>query len=163
MAVALRRQAERRATDARRPRTTEGSRLTLASQRRSRLPIFVFAVAAVVVLAGLLSLAVFHTQLASRQLQINQLQQEARDERERFDELRNKRAVLRSPGRLSENAERLGMVAGETSEFVEIDQWKLAQQIAAGGVLDDSARLIVIDTDPLEQHSDVKRVSAGQP
>ena len=60
-------------------------------------------------------------------------------------------------------AERLGMVAGETSEFVEIDQWKLAQQIAAGGVLDDSARLIVIDTDPLEQHSDVKRVSAGQP
>ena len=122
-----------------------------------------FAVASVVVLAGLLSLAVFHTQLASRQLQINQLQQEARDERERFDELRNKRAVLRSPGRLSENAERLGMVAGETSEFVEIDQWKLAQQIAAGGVLDDSARLIVIDTDPLEQHSDVKRVSAGQP
>lgn len=137
--------------------------LTLASQRRSRLPIAVLAGAAIVILAGLLSLAVFHTQLASRQLQINQLEQQARDERERFDDLRNKRAVLRSPGRLSENAERLGMVAGSTSDFVEVEQWKLAQQIAAAGVLDDSARLIVIDTDPLEQHSDVKRVSAGQP
>lgn len=161
MAVPLRRQAERSAATGRSASNTRGQ-LSLASQRRTRLPMFVFAMASVVVLAGLLSLAVFHTQLASRQLQINNLEQQARDERERFDELRNKRAVLRSPGRLSENAERLGMVAGATSDFVEVDKWKLAQQIAAAGVLDDSARLIVIDTDPLEQHSDVKRVSAGQ-
>ena len=161
MAAPLRRQADRAAASARRSSNTPGQ-LSLASRRRSRLPMFVFAVASVVVLAGLLSLAVFHTQLASRQLQINQMEQEARDERERFDELRNKRAVLRSPGRLSENAERIGMMAGTTNDFVEVDKWKLAQQIAAAGVLDDSARLIVIDTDPLEQHSDVKRVSAGQ-
>lgn len=162
MAVELRRQADKAASSGRRASNARGQ-LTLAAQRRSRLPMFVFAVTTVVVLAGLLSLAVFHTQLASRQLQINQLEQEARDERERFDDLRNKRAVLRSPGRLSENAERLGMIAGTTSDFVEVNNWKLAQQIAAAGVLDDSARLIVIDTDPLEQHSDVKRVSAGQP
>lgn len=161
MAVPLRRQSD--ASPGATPDVGGPSRLRLVFHRRSRLPVLLLGLTVLVLLASLLALAVFHTQLASRQLQINQLEQEARDERERFDELRHRRAELRSPGRLSEGADRLGMVPGSTSDFVEVDQWRLAQQIAAAGVLDDSARLIVIDTDPLEQFSDVKRVSAGQP
>ena len=36
-------------------------------------------------------------------------------------------------------------------------------KLAAAGVVDDQSRDVIIDTDPLEQFSDVKRVSAGQP
>ena len=83
--------------------------------------------------------------------------------RERFDELRYRRAELRSPVRLAEAAGALGMVPGDTGSFVELDPWLLARQIAAAGVVDEGAREMIIDTDPLEQFSDVKRVSAGQP
>ena len=114
-------------------------------------------------LAGLLGAAVFHTQLAERQLRIDELERAVNKERDGFDELRFQRAELRSPVRLAAEAERLGMIPGDTGDFVEIDPWKLAQQLAAAGVVDDRSREIIIDTDPLQQFSDVKRVSAGQP
>ena len=58
-------------------------------------------------------------------------------ERERFDELRHDRAVLRSPHRIADEAAALGMVRGETSRFVEVDPMQLARQLAAAGVTED--------------------------
>jgi len=137
--------------------------LALTSAPRRRWPVAIGAIASVVVLAGLLGAAVFHTQLAERQIRIDGIERSVKDERERFDELRHRRAELRSPVRLATAAEGLGMVPGDTGDFVELDPWQVARQLAAAGVVDDTKRNVVIDTDPLEQFSDVKRVSAGQP
>ena len=104
-----------------------------------------------------------HTQLAERQIRIDSIERSVKDERERFDELRHRRAELRSPVRLAVAAEQLSMVPGDTGEFIELDPWQIARQLAAAGVVDDSPGNVVCDTDPLAQFSDVKRVSAGQP
>ncbi|NND74408.1 MAG: hypothetical protein HKN44_05325 [Ilumatobacter sp.] len=155
MALALRRSQANH--DPRQP-----ARLTLATRRR-RWPLALGVLAVLIVLAGLLGAAVFHTQLAERQLRIDQLERSVNEERERFDELRHQRAELRSPVRLAREAGRLGMVRGDTGDFVEVDPWLLARQLAAAGTVEDQSRLIIVETDPLEQFSDVKRVSAGQP
>lgn len=116
-----------------------------------------------VVLGGLLAAAVFHTQLAARQIEISELESAVNEERDRFDELRHRRAELRAPVRLATEADRLGMVPGRTTTFVSIDPMMRARQLAAAGIIDDDTRQIIIDNDPLEQFSDVKRVSNGQP
>ena len=118
---------------------------------------------ATVLLAGMLGAAVFHTQLAERQLRIDRLERGVAAERDRFDELRNERATLRSPQRIASEAERLGMVRGDTATFVEIDPMALARQIAAAGVVDEQVARLIEDDDPLQQFRDVKSVSAGQP
>ncbi len=116
-----------------------------------------------VVLLGMFGAAVFHTQLAERQLRIDRLEREVNVERERFDELRNDRAALRSPVRLADAAGALGMVRGDASEFVEVDALLLARQLAAAGFVEDDVAQIVVHSEPLDQFRDVKSVSAGQP
>lgn len=132
-------------------------------RRRRRWPVVLGGVALTLVLAGMLGAAVFHTQLAQRQLEIDRLEHGVDDARERFDELRRDRAALRSPERIAHEAERLGMVRGTTNDFTQIDVAALARQIAASGVIDDGAIRIIDSDDPLQQFRDVKAVSAGQP
>ncbi|WP_420450454.1 hypothetical protein [Ilumatobacter sp.] len=131
--------------------------------RRRRWPAVVGGFALTLVMVAMLGAAVFHTQLAERQLTIDQLERDVRDERRRFDELRRDRAVLRSPQRIGVAALELGMVHGETSRFVEVDAARLATQIAAAGVADDDTRRIILDADPLDQFRDVKAVSVEAP
>lgn len=138
-------------------------RLSVVAPRRRRWPAVFVGFAIFVVIGGMLGAAVFHTQLAQRQLEIDSLERSVDDARERFDELRRDRAVLRSPERVAEEAVRLGMVRGTTSEFVMIDSADLARQIAAGGAAATDTVRILDDADPLDQFRDVKAVSAGQP
>jgi hypothetical protein len=165
MAVPMRAAAQKKSAkqpkQATQPKQAPALALTPAPRRR--WPVALGGVALLVVLAGLLGAAVFHTQLAERQIRIDGIERSVKEERERFDELRHRRAELRSPVRLAGAAEELGMVPGDTGEFVELDPWQLARQLAAAGIVDDLSRSVVIDTDPLQQFSDVKRVSAGQP
>ena len=161
MAVPLRsstESAQRTAEPARR-----SASLKLSPAPRRRWPAVLGSFALLVILVGMLAAAVFHTQLAERQIRIGVLERSVNEERERFDELRHRRAELRSPVRLAAAAGDLGMNPGDTGTFVELDPWQLAQQLAAAGIVDDQSRDVIIDTDPLEQFSDVKRVSAGQP
>lgn len=131
--------------------------------RRRRWPAFVIGITGVVVLGSMFGAAIFHTQLADRQLQIDRLDSQVDDARARFDELRNERAVLRSPARIAGEAERLGMVPGETSRFVEIDAVALARQLAAAGPTDDARIVLEGEVEPLDQVRDVKAVTAGDP
>lgn len=131
--------------------------------RRRRWPAVIVSILVVVMIGGMLGAAVFHTQLAQRQLEIDRLERAVADERERFDELRRDRAALRAPGRIAEDAVRLGMTRGDTSRFVEVDALALARQIAAGGAVESDPIRIIEDDDPLDQFRDVKSVSAGQP
>jgi len=132
-------------------------------ERRRRWPAFLAVVAWTVVFLGLLGAAVFHTQLAGRQLRIDRLERSVAAERERFDELRYERAELRSPVRLANAAGALGMQRGDATEFVEVSPQLLAAQIAAAGVIDDRAVKITIDSDPLDQFRAVKSVTEHAP
>jgi cell division protein FtsL len=130
---------------------------------RRRWPAVIGFVLIALMLVAMLGAAVFHTQLAQRQLRIDVLENQVQAERERFDELRRDRAALRSPGRIATEAIELEMVRGETSRFIEVDPGALARQLAAAGVVDDNASRVIEESGPLDQFRDVKSVSAGQP
>jgi len=130
--------------------------------RRRRWPALLGGIAFTILIVGMLAAAVFHTQLAERQFEIDRLERGVAEERARFDELRNERAQLRAPQRVADVAWTLGMRPGQTGQFVDVDPWTLARQIAAAGVIDD-AELVVHADDPLAQFRDVKAVSAVQP
>lgn len=115
------------------------------------------------VVLGLLGAAVFHTQLAERQLRLDRLDRAVAAERERFDDLRYQRAELRSPVRLAEAATALGMHRGEATTFVSVAPDAVARQLAAAGPIDDDVVRIVVHTDPLDQFRAVKSVTEETP
>jgi hypothetical protein len=131
-------------------------------ERKRRWPAIVAGIAWSTLFVGLLGAAVFHTQLAERQLRIDRLERAVDQQRELFDELRYERAELRSPVRLAEAARALGMERGDTGEFVRVTPEALARQIAAAGSVDGGTSRVVIDTDPLQQFREVKAVTEGQ-
>lgn len=132
-------------------------------QRRRRWPALVAGAAWSVVVLGLLGAAVFHTQLAERQLRLDRLDRAVTEERERFDDLRYRRAELRSPERLAEAATALGMQRGSATTFVTVTPDAVARQLAAAGPVDDEVVRIVVHTDPLEQFQSVKAVTEEGP
>ena len=137
--------------------------LTIVAVGRRRWPALLGGLVLAAVMAALLGAAVFHTQLAERQLAIDDLERQVQAERERFDELRHDRAVLRSPQRIADEADGLGMVRGETSRFIGVDPMELAIQLAAAGPTDGRTTTVIDDDGPLDQFRDVKSVSMGQP
>jgi hypothetical protein len=145
------------------PRPDRRPDLQVVSGGRRRWPAVVGAVVLLLVITAMFGAAVFHTQLAERQLEVDRLERQVSEERVRFDELRRDRAVLRSPERIAEEATKLGMVPSDSVRFVAVDPTALAVQLAAAGVTDDSAGQVITDPDPLDQFRDVKAVSEGQP
>lgn len=131
--------------------------------RKRRWPAVVAGLAWTTLFVGLLGAAVFHTQLAERQLHIDRLERSVDEQRELFDELRYERAELRSPVRLAEAASAMGMERGDTGDFVRVTPEAVARQIAAAGSIDGGTSQVVIETDPLQQFRDVKAVTDGQP
>ena len=110
-------------------KVTERPSLTVVQrQRRRRWPALVGVLAWSVVFLGLLGAAVFHTQLAGRQLSLDHIDRQVSAERERFDELRYERAELRSPVRLAEAASALGMYRGDVSTFLAVTPEAVARQ-----------------------------------
>jgi hypothetical protein len=161
-ALALRRHHSTAAATAPERAATPRPKLAVVPRRR-RWPALVLSIVSLLVFGGLLGAAVFHTQLAERQLRIDRLEREVTIERERFDELRHERAELRSPAYLDTVSDELNMIRGKTSRFVRVAPQQLAVQIAAAGAVDDDTVEIVVDVDPLDQFRDVKAVSEGQP
>ena len=85
----------------------------------------------------MLAAVVLHTRLAERQLEIDRLEEEVVSARERFDVLRQQRAELRSPGRLTFESAQLGMYPSPGTEFLEVGSVTLAQVLAAAGTANE--------------------------
>jgi hypothetical protein len=121
------------------------------------------AVNAAIVLAGfvvvlMLSAVVLHTRIAERQLEIDRMEDLVTESRERFDVLRQQRAELRSPTRLSIEAGNLGMIPAPATEFLAIDPATVARVIAAAGAVDEKTGEVSTE-DPLDQIRRVKAVT----
>lgn len=160
MAIAVVRESKE---DRQSPSRGQRPKLRVVAGGRPRWIAIVGGLVLLIVLAALLGAAVFHTQLAQRQLKVDELERLVADERVRFDELRRDRAVLRSPQRISDEATALGMVPSDSVRFTEIDPMALARQLAAAGATEDDAARVIVHTGPLDQFRDVKAVSEGQP
>jgi len=145
MAIALRKPAGRSTT--RRP----ALRVVEIRRRTTRLVVFTATVIAV----GLGMLAVIHTQIASRQTVIDQLDRAIAEENDRFDTLRAVRAELRAPVRLDQRARELGMAPAVESSFLSVDPLVLAMAMAATGG-GDSVADVPDYLGPLDQFRMVK-------
>lgn len=113
-----------------------------------------------VVVVLMLGTVVLHTRLAERQLDIDRLEREVTAAAERFDVLRQQRAELRSPTRLSIEGARLGMGPASSTEFLPVDPSTVAAVIAAAGAVDEATDT-VSTVDPLDQIRRVKAATGG--
>jgi len=127
--------------------------------RRRRAARFAGVVCALVVLT-MLGAAAFQTQLARRQVQLDQLDQDIRSAREQYDQLRRERAELRSPSRLAGIASDIGMVAATQTEFIVMSPDVLAEVQESAGSLDPADGN---ESDPLQQFRAVKSITDGTP
>ena len=75
--------------------------------------------------------------------------------------LRRERAELRSPGRLSEEAIKLGMVPATQTEFVQLDADLVAVVQRSGA--DSSADVDSSIDEEFERYADVKAEAGGAP
>ncbi|MGA0218056.1 MAG: hypothetical protein ACO3LO_05130 [Ilumatobacteraceae bacterium] len=146
MAIALRKPASRSTTQ-----LPSALRVVELRRRTTRLVVFTATVIAV----GLGMLAVIHTQIASRQTVIDQLDRAIAEQNDRFDTLRAVRAELRAPVRLDQRARELGMAPAVDSSFLSVDPLVLAMAMAAtsGG---DSIADVPDYLGPLDQFRMVK-------
>jgi hypothetical protein len=131
--------------------------LTVVPRRRRTARLVTFA--AFVVSSSMLGAAAFQTQLARRQVEIDRIDRQIRVARATFNDLRQQRAELRSPERLSTSGEALGMHGATKTEFVEIDPAVVAEvQQSAGGVFDPGVEAV----DPVfEEFKVVKSIAGG--
>jgi len=144
-------------------RTTRG--VTLASRpqltvvpRRRRTARLV-TLAALLVSLLMLGAAAFQTQLARRQVQLDQIDRQIRSARADFNSLRAQRSELRSPERLATSGGALGMTDAPKTEFIEIDPAVVAEvEQSAGGVFDPGTASV----DPVfEEFKVVKSIAGG--
>ena len=132
-------------------------RLTVVPRRRRTARLV--ACAAFFVSSVMLGAAAFSTQLARRQVELDQIDSQIRVARNDFNDLRRQRAELRSPERLANGGAALGMRASTDTDFVEIAPEVIAAvQQSAGGVFDYSAEA----GDPVfEEFKVVKSIAGG--
>jgi len=125
-----------------------------------------FAVSLTVLMAVvMMGVALLHTRIAERQLEIDGLERSVHTAQEDFDVLRARRAELRSPTRIAAGAGALGMVPGTESEIVPVDPMVLAVTIARTGQtpFDEFTAGADARLDPLDQFRLVKRVGSEAP
>ncbi len=117
------------------------------------------AVAAFFASSLMLGAAAFQTQLARRQVELDQVNRQIRAARNDFNDLRSQRAELRSPERLAASGAAMGMTSTAKTEFLDISPEVVAAvQLSAGGVFDPGAEA----QDPVfEEFKAVKSVAGG--
>ena len=140
---------------------THRASLTVVARRR-RWPALLGGFVSLVLLAAMLGAAVFHTQLAERQLEIDALTASVEQQRSRFEALQAERARLFSPEWLSGEATRLGLTRQPRSGYLEVDPWALARQLAAAGAVSEGLSQIIVQASWLEEFREIKSLSVGQ-
>jgi len=114
----------------------------------------------VVVFTLMLAAAAFQTQLARRQLQLDQLNKDMDVATQHYDALRRERAELRSPGRLHAEAQKRGMVSSDSTGMVILPAEVLAEAELWMGQTNDGVGQPVPDS--LEQFELIKGVLDGR-
>ncbi len=137
------------------------SRPQLVVVPRQRRTARLIAAGCTVVFGLMLGAAAFQTQLARRQLTMDTMDRNIRAAHEQYDVLRRERAELRSPGRLAEEAAKLGMVPASQTEFVMLDADVVAT-IQRSGASDLGGEQSPIDGN-FQQYADVKAQAGGAP
>ncbi|HQZ35029.1 MAG TPA: hypothetical protein PK020_11425 [Ilumatobacteraceae bacterium] len=133
----------------------------LAVVPRQRRTARLIAAGCAVVFGLMLGAAAFQTQLARRQLTLDTQDRDIRTAHETYDVLRRERAELRSPGRLSEEAVKLGMVPATQTKFVQLDADVVADvQRSGADASHDSAASI---DEEFQQYANVKAEAGGTP
>jgi len=132
--------------------------LTVVVPRRRRNARLV-AITAFFASSLMLGAAAFQTQLARRQVELDQVDRQIRVARNDFNDLRSQRAELRSPDRLATSGAAMGMTTAAKTEFLDISPEVIAEvQQSAGGVFDPGAEA----QDPVfEEFKIVKSVAGG--
>lgn len=124
---------------------------------------WLFVTLMMVVTAAMGGTVFLNTRLAERQIKIDQLDGDVRDQQKRFEQLRARRAELRSPIRLADEASKLGMFPAGESDFVAVNPSDLAVVIAASGRVDGIDSDTIAGHEPLDQHRYVKQITAQDP
>lgn len=101
---------------------SEHLRLVQRRQRRARWMVFV----GVTLFTLMLGAAWFQTQLARRQIQLDELNRHVRIESERYDSLRLERGTLLSPATLMASATSSGMQPPTIDDYLTLDAATLA-------------------------------------
>lgn len=132
-----------------------GPRPDLKVLPRRRRAVGLAMTVGIMLFLALLGVAAFQTMLAQRQLKLDRVEAQAEQARSRYDDLRSRRAQLRSPDRLAEEAARLGMVPGRTTTFVTMPVDIAVQVAISTGGLEPAPR----GAEPaLGEYEDVKQI-----
>lgn len=121
---------------------------------RLRRLVFVAVGVAVGAIALMLTVVVFQTRLAETQLGLDDIEAQISAERNRYDQLRLDRSILREPGRLVTEAGALGMVPGSKTDFRPVDPLAVAEVLVSTAGVD--LQSVLSNRDPLERYGAVK-------
>lgn len=128
--------------------------------RRRRAARLVTAIS-VVVVGLMLGAAAFQTQIARRQMSLDQLDRALSEGRDRYERLRQERSELRSPGRLMQEAAAIGMEPASQTEFVTVSPDDVAIVQRTGAV--ETARPQTEIEEQFEQYADFKAQAQAGP
>lgn len=124
----------------------------------ARLRRFVFIAVGVAIAAITLMMVVvvFQTRLAETQLGIDDIESQITAERNRYDQLRLERSILREPARLVSEASALGMVPGSKTDFRTVDPLAVAEVLVSTEGVDPDSILGIKDS--LQRYGSVKAI-----
>lgn len=139
----------------------EPPRNRLAVVPRRKRTARLIAAGSIIVFGLMLGAAAFQTQIARRQLTLDTFDRDIRAGREEYEVLRQQRAQLRSPGRLSVEAAALGMEPASQTQFVSLDPDSIAIVQRTGAAANRHAATPI--EQEFEQYADVKAQALGEP
>lgn len=120
------------------------------------------ALVVLVILVGIMmAVVVAQTRIAENQMQLDRIESRIESERDRYNQLRLERSLLREPARLVVEARALGMQPGVGVDFTTVDPMTVAAVLVATGGVDPE--LLTDGTDPLQEYGEFKAIVGGAP
>jgi len=120
------------------------------------------ALVVLVILVGIMmAVVVAQTRIAENQMQLDRIESRIESERDRYNQLRLERSLLREPARLVVEARALGMQPGIGVDFTTVDPMTVAAVLVATGGVDPD--LLTDGADPLQEYGEFKAIVGGAP
>lgn len=120
------------------------------------------ALGVLVILVGvMMAVVVAQTRIAENQMQLDRIEARIGSERDRYNQLRLERSLLREPARLVVEARALGMQPGVGVDFTSVDPMTVAAVLVATGGVDPE--LLTSGDDPLQEYGEFKAIVGGAP